>query len=211
MARTDIHHEEKKNEIAKKLWSIFIRYGYENTTLALIIRELNISKGAFYHYFPSKEACADAAVDLFADNCIKQIAKSIEKNQPADEKLRQLILYSASLSAENATEYDKINSSSNTIFHQKLMATLVKKFAPIYASVIEQGVKEEIFKSNYPLETAEMLLTLSNFFFDTEIFHWESSEMKNKLLAFQELFTLTLQAKSQTFQFLQNMIMGESL
>ncbi|EDW4537606.1 helix-turn-helix transcriptional regulator, partial [Salmonella enterica subsp. enterica] len=37
------------------MWNIFVRNGYENTTLALILKELSIPKGVFYHYFASKE------------------------------------------------------------------------------------------------------------------------------------------------------------
>lgn len=209
MARTDIHHEERKKELAKELWDIFIRYGYENTTLSLIIRELNISKGAFYHYFPTKEACADTAVDLFASNCAEKIEKKVELKLPAIEKLKQLFIYSACLSAENEKGYENINSPTNAVFHQKLMATLVKKLAPSYALVIEQGVEEGVFKVKYALETAEMILTLSNFFFDADLFHWQPEEMKNKLMAFKEVLTLVLQAKPDTFDFLSNMIAEE--
>ncbi len=211
MARTDVHHEERKREIVKKIWNIFLQHGYESTTLALIILELGISKGAFYHYFPSKEACADDAVNMFASNCVEQIVKKIGINLTADKKIEQLITLCASTSLQNAAEYNKINSPNNAIFHEKLMASLVKKFAPVYASVIEQGISENIFQSNYPLETAEMILTLSNFFFDDDIFHWEPDRMKNQLLAFQDLLTLTLQARPDTFQFLQKMMIGESM
>lgn len=209
MSRTDIHHEERKREIAEKLWSIFLQHGYESTTLALIIQELGISKGAFYHYFPSKEACADEAVDLFSGNCAEQIAKKLENGLSADKKMQQLITLCASASFENAEEYHQINSPNNAVFHEKLMAGLVKKLAPVYASVIEQGIKENRFHSGYPLETAQMILTLSNFFFDADLFHWEPDGMKTKLLAFQDLLTLTLQAEPETFQFLQNEMTGE--
>lgn len=211
MARTDIHHEERKREIAEKLWSIFLQHGYESTTLALIIQELGISKGAFYHYFPTKEACADEAVDLFAGNCAEQIEKKLENGLTADKKMEQLIMLSASVSFQNAEEYHQINSPNNAIFHEKLMAGLVKKLAPVYASVIEQGITENRFHSSYPMETAQMILTLSNFFFDDDLFHWEPGGMKTKLLAFQNLLTLTLQADPEAFSFLKNKMAGDSI
>ncbi|GFZ92522.1 AcrR family transcriptional regulator [Paenibacillus marchantiophytorum] len=210
MARTDIHHEERKKKLAKELWNIFIKYGYENTTLALIIRELNISKGAFYHYFPTKEACADVAVDLFASDCKHNITQNIQNNLFAVEKLKRLFIYSATLSSENAQGNENLNSPTNAVFHQKLMAALVKKMAPVYALVIEQGVKEGEFKVKYPLETAEMILTLTNFFFDSDLFNWQPEEMANKLLAFKEILTLSLQAKQNTFDFLLKMMEEES-
>ena len=34
---------------------LFYKKGYENTTIKDIIEEIGVSKGAFYHYFESKE------------------------------------------------------------------------------------------------------------------------------------------------------------
>jgi AcrR family transcriptional regulator len=209
MARTKIHYEEKKNELAQKLWNIFIKYGYENTTLTLIIQELNISKGAFYHYFSTKEECADVAVELFASNCKNNIIQNIQNDLSAVEKFEQLFVCCSKLAGDNVQKNERINAPSNAIFHQKLMVALVIKMSPVYASVIEQGVKEGVFKVKYPHETAEMILTLSNFFFDSELFHWKDKEMEKKLIAFSDLLTLSLQAKQNTFNFLLNLMEEE--
>lgn len=205
MARTNTHYEEKRNELLIKLWDIFMSYGYENTTLSLIIKEIGISKGAFYHYFPTKEACADAAVDMYAKACFKEISPQIEDNILADEKLKNLILACSMLFQKNEKNIENINSPSNAIFHQKLMAALVKELAPLYANVISQGVEENIFNTKYPLETAEMILTLSNFFFDIDLFGWNLCDMQRKIVAFEELLTLTLRAKPDSFEFLHNL------
>jgi AcrR family transcriptional regulator len=205
LARTNTHYKEKRNELLIKLWDIFMSYGYENTTLSLIIKEIGISKGAFYHYFPTKEACADAAVDMYAKACFKEISPQIEDNILADEKLKNLILACSMSFQKNEKNIENINSTSNAIFHQKLMVALVKELAPLYANVISQGVEENIFNTKYPLETAEMILTLSNFFFDIDLFGWNLCDMQKKIVAFEELLTLTLRAKPDTFEFLHNL------
>lgn len=46
MSRTNINFNNKRTELANKIWDIFIANGYENTTLAFIINKLGISKGA---------------------------------------------------------------------------------------------------------------------------------------------------------------------
>jgi AcrR family transcriptional regulator len=205
LARTNNHYGEKRNELLIKLWDIFMCHGYENTTLSLIIKEMGISKGAFYHYFPTKEACADAAVDMYANACFKEISPQIEDNILADEKLKKLILACSMLFQQNEKNIENINSPSNAIFHQKLMVALVKELAPLYANVISQGVEENIFNTKYPLETAEMILTLSNFFFDIDLFGWNICDMQKKMVAFEELLTLSLRAKPDTFEFLHKL------
>ena len=45
----------RRNEILDTAYALFVRLGYEATTVSLIIDELGLSKGAFYHHFSSKE------------------------------------------------------------------------------------------------------------------------------------------------------------
>lgn len=202
MARQKIHFEDKRNELLRRIWDIFMAFGYEHTTLALIIKELNVSKGAFYHYFSSKEACADAAVELFSRTCCDEIAGKMDEKEPADAQFKHLIQACAGLFQENEKRMEDINTPANAIFHLKLMASLVKTMAPLFEKVIVSGVEEEIFETDYPLENAQMLLTLSNFYFDADLFKWEPESMPNKLLAFEDLLTAIFKAKPGTFDFL---------
>ncbi len=204
MARSNINYDRKRNDLIRDIWDIFMRNGYENTTLSLIIKELGISKGAFYHYFTTKEACADAAVDACAKACCQKVKQQLNENASAYINFKNLVISCSELFKENEKGMENINTPSNAIFHQKLMAALVKELAPLYAKVISQGVKEKIFDTNYPLETAQMILTLSNFFFDTDLFGWEPQEMPVKLLAFEELLALTLKAEPGLFSFFHN-------
>jgi AcrR family transcriptional regulator len=206
MARTKANYQKRRKEILKEIWKIFMKYGYENTTLSLIIEELSISKGAFYHYFPTKEACADAAVDMYAKEYCQIASNQVKADKPANVNIKNLMIFCANLSKENENDLQDINSPANRIFHQKLMAALVKEFAPLYAKVISQGIEEKIFNTKFPLETAQMILTLSNFYFDADVFGWDLMEIPKKLLAFEDLLTRTLQAEPGEFSFLQELI-----
>ncbi len=196
MARTNIHYEAKRKLLLSNIWDVFLKHGYENTTLAFLIGELNISKGAFYHYFRTKEECVDAAVKMFAETCFEKAAKNIQQGSAADN-MKHLIKICSSLFQENNNSIGLINTPDNAVFHQKLMAALVKELAPLYASVISQGVQEKVFDVPFPLETAQMILTLTNFYFDDKLFGWEPKDMPARLLAFQHLFANTLKAEKQ--------------
>ena len=183
-----------------------MKNGYENTTLSIIIKELHISKGAFYHYFQTKEECADAAVAMFAATCYQKVSSSIKEEESAAENFKTLYLSCFQLFSENETAMEDINTPSNAIFHQKLMAALVKELAPLYEQVIRQGIEERIFQTDYPLETAQMILTLTNFYFDADLFGWKEEEMQGKLLAYVDLLTHTLRAEPQVFSFFQDFV-----
>ncbi|HEX3038246.1 MAG TPA: TetR/AcrR family transcriptional regulator [Oscillospiraceae bacterium] len=204
MSRSNIHYEEKRDELARQVFDIFMKNGYENTTLSLIVKELKISKGALYHYFTTKEACAEAAVALCAKDCYKKIIGCIDGNLPTEVNFKNLILSCSDLFKDNERSLESINTPSNAIFHQKLMAVLVKSLAPLYAQVITQGIKEKVFEAEYPLETAQMILTLTNFYFDADLFGWPLEEMPQKLTAFEGIVTNALKAKPGFFSFLNH-------
>ncbi len=176
--------------------------GYENSTVSLILKELKISKGAFYHYFTSKEACADAAVQRFAKESFEKVQQKIDIGVSASINFKNLIFACSTLFKENESNLKEINVPSNAIFHQKLMVALIKEMASLFSKVISQGVKEKVFETEYPLETAEMILTLSNFYFDADLFGWKSQDIPLKMLAFEGLLTQTLNAKPGFFSFL---------
>ena len=209
MARTNKDFNNKRNELLEKIWNIFITNGYENTTLSYIIQTLNMSKGAFYHYFSSKEECADAAIDMYVTRWVKEITEQDTKELKSDERLKKTILIGANIATSNSEQNEKINSSSNAIFHQKLMVNIVKQCTPLYSEIISQGVNEGIFNVRYPVEAAEMILTLSNFYFDMDLFKWSEESMISKATAFEELLTRVLGAKNNTFSFISRLFKGE--
>src|SRR5215207_8473593 len=65
MART-VNKEEytaKRNQILDAAQRLIFTKGYERMTLQDILAELQISSGAFYHYFDSKPAVLEAFIE----------------------------------------------------------------------------------------------------------------------------------------------------
>lgn len=205
MSRTSINFDNKRNELANKLWDIFIAKGYENTTLSLIIKELDISKGAFYHYFSSKEECADAAIENRVSFWLNEVSSAVSENLNAIDRLKQIFLKCIEINTGGQQD-EKINDPSNKIFHQKLMVSLIKGFSSIYADIISQGNSEGFFKVKYPLETAEIILTISNFYMDEDLFKWKPEAMSIKFAAFKEFLTNILGTDEKTLNFMDELV-----
>jgi len=93
MARTQTQTKEKITQAAKTLLSL---YGYQATTIDDVITASGITKGAFYHYFKSKEALCQAVVEQ-VDTEFKQLMADIPQKLPAIEKLRHIVFALAKL------------------------------------------------------------------------------------------------------------------
>lgn len=202
MPRTNKDFEGKRYDLLLRIWDIFVRNGYENTTLSLIISELSISKGVFYHYFRSKEECADAAIEMFIDRCVERMREENLAGLTPDQKLTRMILSGVDFFHSDRQQEIGIDAPSNAVFHEKLMIAAVKRLAPVFARIVEQGVAEQVFSTECPLESAEMILTLSNFYLDDALFQWEPETMPDKIRAVADSAERILGAKKGTFDFM---------
>lgn len=202
MPRTNKDFEGKRYDLLLRIWDIFVRNGYENTTLSLIISELSISKGVFYHYFRSKEECADAAIEMFIDRCVERMREENLAGLTPDQKLTRMILSGVDFFHSDRQQATGIDAPSNAVFHEKLMIAAVKRLAPVFARIVEQGVAEQVFTTERPLESAEMILTLSNFYLDDALFQWEPETMPDKIRAVADSAERILGAKKGTFDFM---------
>jgi AcrR family transcriptional regulator len=69
---------------------LFSNYGFAQTSIEDIITSTGITKGAFYHYFESKESICDEIIDEVKQE-YETIFKSLEAYSNPLEKLRTLI------------------------------------------------------------------------------------------------------------------------
>jgi AcrR family transcriptional regulator len=203
MARTKINFDNKKQEILTSIWNILLKYGYEQMTISIIIKELSISRGAFYHYFQSKEECVDAAIEDYVNRSVSILNNMDNHSECAAIRLQEAIRNGIELFHSNIEEEQVINRPENAVFHQKLMIAFTKCMAQFYSSIIQDGIKTNEFETPYPLEVAEMLLTLSNFYLDSALFQWKEESMKKKIDALEELANKSLGTKKHIafFQF----------
>lgn len=195
MARTKINFENKKKEILHSVWDILFKYGYEGMTISVIIKELSISKGAFYHYFQSKEECVDEAISEYVSSTVDILEDMDTKKDSATIRLQKAIQNGIALFHNNIEQEQIINQPENAVFHQKLMIAFTKFLAQYYCSIIQDGIENYEFETTYPLEVAEMLLTLCNFYLDSALFDWEEESIKNKVCALEELANKSLGTK----------------
>lgn len=76
------------------------RQGYHATGLTQLLREAEVPKGSFYHYFPSKEALAQAIIRQYGDELSSGLAAFMQQSSgPWLHRLRQYFDYAIQLLA----------------------------------------------------------------------------------------------------------------
>ena len=157
----------RKQELLDAALQLFSEKGYEGTSINDIIKKVGVTKGAFYYYFSSKEEIlnvlseqqADILIDISRKTAANERLTALEKlNCIASEAQR----YRAANMAQRLMALKAYQNESNIVLGIKIVEKTIQKGAPIMQSIIEQGVREGVFNTSFPKETAELYINLSS-------------------------------------------------
>lgn len=167
MART-VHKEKhavKRNEIVDAAQRLVYTKGYEQMSIQDILNDLKISKGAFYHYYASKQDLLEALIDRMVEDVEPIIIPIVKDPQlPALEKLHRFFDTSArwkTARKEYLLSLMKVwYADENTLIRHKAYARMVKHFSTMLAGIIRQGVAEGVMTTAFPDQMADMAFAL---------------------------------------------------
>lgn len=167
MTRSVKAHEyaEKRNAILDVAARYITTKGYEQMTTQDILEVLQISRGAFYHYFESKQALLMALVERSGEQAEQLVLDIIsDREMPAQDKLLRVFAVLNQYKQENLDlvfAFMRVwYADENALFRHKLYQTRVKRLAPWFSQIIQQGVAEGAFTTPYPDQAARTILSL---------------------------------------------------
>src|SRR5215469_1385891 len=167
MVRTvnEAAHAQRRNAILDTAQRAVITKGYEQMAIADMLNDLQISSGAFYHYFDSKPALLLALVERMGDE-IEQVVLPIV-HDPVSDALKKLQRFFAALDQWKFAHKRLILAylpvwygDENAIVRHKLYQARVKRLTPWLEEIIQQGSREGVFTAPYPDQTSRMVISL---------------------------------------------------
>lgn len=205
MARTTKKPEERRLEFIKTAEKLFRENGYSNTPVDAIIKAMGVAKGTYYYYFKSKEDVLEAIVE-YQLNQLVQMVEQIANDESMDALTKMRLLLSDShIGDEDTGEIvEQLHLPANRELHEVTNIQTVLKLSPIFAKIVEQGNRENVFNTRYPLETMQFLLTGGQFLLDGGLFDFSEQEIVDRRLAMQEIVEKALGAEPGTFGFMNN-------
>jgi TetR/AcrR family transcriptional repressor of nem operon len=165
MARVVKEHGVRRNEILDEAQRLIQSKGYEQMTIQDILDGLQISKGAFYHYFGSKQELLEAVLARIMD-MTEQILLPVvhDPHLPALEKLQR---FCATLARWKTTQKSFLLAlirvwymDDNAIVRQKLHAASDQRMAPLLTTIVRQGIQEGVMTTSYPDQNGEIVLSI---------------------------------------------------
>jgi len=167
MARGVKEHEyiAKRNAILDAAQRAVATTGYDRMAIADLLSELQISSGAFYHYFDSKPALLFALVERMGEQVFQLVLPIV--HDPTPGALAKLQRFFAALdrgkleNKEFVLEFLHVwYADENAIVRHKLYTTRIKRLAPWLEEIIRQGIEEGVLTTPYPDQAARMVISL---------------------------------------------------
>jgi AcrR family transcriptional regulator len=168
MARTvdQQAHARKRGEILDAALDLVSTRGYEGMAIQDLLDALQISKGAFYHYFDSKGALLEALVDRLlagAERVLTPIAR--DPSLAAPDALQRFFAAFARYKAEQRPFIMAVlpvwYADDNAIVREKVRTASIERLTPLVAAIVRRGGAEGAFSVAYPDEAARLVLGLT--------------------------------------------------
>lgn len=176
----------------------------KDISVEMIAKKAGIGKGSIYYYFESKDDIVNAVIDrsyalaiseYFNDVCgssdpltkIKALFRAVIKQEFGDKR-KNIIVY--------------FHVQDNLVLHMKMMMTAVKTISPILTKLLAEGVENGSIRTDYPEESAEMIIAMLTFLLDKSFFPSDNEGIYRKLKLYAGVLETCLQAEKGSFDFL---------
>jgi TetR/AcrR family transcriptional regulator, cholesterol catabolism regulator len=146
----------RRAELLDHALALFLERGYENVSLNDLLVATGTAKGAFYHYFPSKEALVTALAERSAAQAFQALRPVFaEPGKNALDRLNAGLRASYQVkmamgAPEQIAAMKSLLRPQNQALFRRIVTIWEDLFRPVLTEVIAQGVSEGVFDTFDP-------------------------------------------------------------
>jgi AcrR family transcriptional regulator len=191
-------YELHRNEILDAAQRLVYTKGYEQMSIQDILAEVHISKGAFYHYFESKQALLEALIERMAKQVIQLLIPIVQdEHLTATEKLTRVFEVAARWKTDRKeyliTLVNVWYADNNAVLRHKAQAAVLPQITPLITPILHQGVSEGVFHTAFPDLISSVIFSLLQSFGDTLVSLIVQQELNSEGLQHLERLAATHQ------------------
>lgn len=167
MARTvnEQDHALKRSEILDVARRLVYTKGYDQMAIQDILHALKISKGAFYHYFGSKQDLLTALVDRMQQEAEERFFPILQDpHVPALVKLQHFFDTTTRWKMDQKQYLIALlrvwYADENALVRQRAQATMSRSLSPLFESLVQQGVREGVLTNQFPAQIGPIVIAL---------------------------------------------------
>ena len=153
----------KYDKILDALQKLLETKELSNISVSEIAQTAEIGKGSIYYYFSSKDAILEALVERNYEAPITT-ARHLAEQREISPFTRMALIFQACRNSSAAflkTQPSTTKAAPERAFlHQKYMNHLIVSLKPVLASIIEQGIAQDLILCADPVSLALIVLTV---------------------------------------------------
>ncbi|QAT42205.1 TetR/AcrR family transcriptional regulator [Aminipila luticellarii] len=178
------------NRILDTAMKLFMTKGYEHTTVQDIINELgDLSKGAIYHHFKSKEDIMGAVNNRMLKQGLGSMQTIAADNSLTGiEKLHKVLLFSISSAKQEAIDSIMPSFMKNPQLLALHMRDTLGSASNLFVGIIEDGLRDCSIHTSQPRELSQMILLCFNVWINPWMYSWKPEEIKNIVVFIKNTF-----------------------
>ena len=156
---------ERRQELVAIAEQLFLKQGYENTTVNQIIGSLSLAKGTYYYHFQSKEDILIAVSDkLISDTREKLLAIHKQTDKDVLWRIRKMLNIFHDDFYRNRAIWKLIYDDKNVALHKQVSRIGAKSFTPLLTDVLQEGKEKNLVHIPHAHETAQVLISMFDIF-----------------------------------------------
>jgi AcrR family transcriptional regulator len=167
MPRVVKHPDIRRAELLDRATGLFLRHGYDNVSLNDLIAAAGVSKGAFYHWFPSKEALIVALAERSARTAFARIEDALaDRGGDALDRLNAVLragfdVHMTISGPEQLAAMAALLRPDNAQLYRRILTVEEQLYLPLLTRLVSEGVAAGVFDTFDPAGVADMIYGLA--------------------------------------------------
>jgi AcrR family transcriptional regulator len=157
--------EETRQRILDVATEAFARYGYDATGVAEICRRAGITKGGFYHHFPSKQAVFLEMLERWLEGIDSQLEAARSEDESVPQKFMHMTFMIRQVFQEAGGRLPLFLEFLTKASHSQVVwqATVApfRKYQAYFAGMVKEGVEEGSLRAVDPTTASNLLLAFA--------------------------------------------------
>ena len=162
MGHSAATRNDRRNEFIQAARCLFNEKGFENTSIDDVAARVGVAKGLFYYYFGSKEEVLAILLEMLQDEIESAIAEVMRREGlNAVERLNALMDARQDVASRSSTLMSYFRQERNRSIRLSMERRALSFMTGPMEDIVRQGVKEGLFDTDLPRETAIALLSMA--------------------------------------------------
>lgn len=162
----------KRDAILDAAQRLVFTRGYDQMSIQHVLADLQISGGAFHHYFDSRAALLNALIERIERQSSAPLLPIVgDPHRSALQKLQAFLHALDRLRIERQADVIAAlrvwYTDANAVVRERVAAAVRAQRAPLLTEIVRQGVREGVFTVTLPERAGEVLMALLQAMGDT--------------------------------------------